>query len=126
MKKLQNNFTTPEQSKRLLDIGIPADSADCEYICENDKQVYVLNMPFSELKAQLGNNNILPCWSVGRLIEIYELCSGEIYERKPARLVREGNVSVMKELTIIEDVIGDIINARLYIYPHIDFSKLEE
>jgi hypothetical protein len=28
MKKLQNNFTTPEQSKRLLELGVPADSAD--------------------------------------------------------------------------------------------------
>ena len=27
--KLQNNFTTPEQSKRLLELGVPADSADC-------------------------------------------------------------------------------------------------
>ena len=29
IKKLQNNFTTPEQSKRLLKLGVPADSADC-------------------------------------------------------------------------------------------------
>ena len=28
MKTLQNNFTTPEQSKRLLELGLPADSAD--------------------------------------------------------------------------------------------------
>lgn len=31
MKKLQNNYTTPEQSKRLLELGLPADSADCYY-----------------------------------------------------------------------------------------------
>ena len=29
MKKLQSNFTTSEQSKRLLELGVPADSADC-------------------------------------------------------------------------------------------------
>ncbi len=29
MKQLQNNFTSPEQSKRLLELGLPADSADC-------------------------------------------------------------------------------------------------
>lgn len=28
MKKLHNDFTTPEQSKRLLELGVPADSAD--------------------------------------------------------------------------------------------------
>ena len=31
MKQLQNNFTTPEQSKRLLELGVPADSADMFY-----------------------------------------------------------------------------------------------
>lgn len=31
MKKLQNNFTTPEQSKRLLELDVPADSADCYF-----------------------------------------------------------------------------------------------
>ena len=30
MKNLQNNFTTPEQSKRLLEFGVPADSADLQ------------------------------------------------------------------------------------------------
>ena len=27
--KLQNNFTTTEQSKRLLELGVPAWTADC-------------------------------------------------------------------------------------------------
>ena len=31
IKKLQNNFTTLEQSKRLLELGVPADSADMYY-----------------------------------------------------------------------------------------------
>lgn len=31
IKKLQNNYTTPKQSKRLLELGVPADSADCYY-----------------------------------------------------------------------------------------------
>ena len=29
MKNLQNNFTTQEQSKMLLELGVPADSSDC-------------------------------------------------------------------------------------------------
>lgn len=36
MSKLQNNFTTPEQSKRLLELGVPADSADCFWFDERD------------------------------------------------------------------------------------------
>ena len=40
MKNLQNNFTTPEQSKRLLELCVPADSADMYYHLEN-YQYYV-------------------------------------------------------------------------------------
>lgn len=35
--KLQRNFTTPEQSKHLLDLGLPEDSADC-YFHENRRK----------------------------------------------------------------------------------------
>lgn len=41
MSKLQNNFTTPEQSKRLLELGVPADSADCvAHIVDNGIELY--------------------------------------------------------------------------------------
>jgi len=137
IKKLQHDFTNPEQSKRLLELGVPADSAnmlwdgyiDYAQRWTLDPYPRYLEYPYSveiESGSDLYISHVLPCWSVGRLIEIYEICSGKKYERKSARLVREGNVSVMKELTIIEDVIGDIVNARLYIYPHMDFSKLED
>ena len=116
MKKLQNDFTTPEQSKRLLELGVPSDSADCEYICENDKQVYVLNMTFSELKAQLGNNNILPCWSAGRLIEIFELCSGVLWQDTAQPSV--------KQPTLTERVIDTIVLFNKH--GNMNFSKLEE
>ena len=130
IKKLQNNFTTPEQSKQLLELGVPADSADMHYHQEcvrikYGKEEFEYFLRYGKPDTNKYSTNI-PCWSVGRLIEIYELCSGKIYERKSARLVKEGNVAVMKEITIIEDIIGDIVNARLYIYPHMDFSKLEE
>lgn len=124
IKKLQHGFTNYEQSKRLLELCVPADSADMYY-----KHTMLAPYLFSDgvsFSVYSKVEDIIPCWSVGRLIEIYELCSGKKYERKPTRLVREGNVDVMKELTIIEDIIGDITNARLYIYPHMDFSKLEE
>jgi hypothetical protein len=41
MRKLQNNFTTPEQSKRLLELGVPVDSADCiAHIVDNGIDAY--------------------------------------------------------------------------------------
>lgn len=70
MKQLQNNFTTPEQSKRLLELGVPADSADCFYEAigfgGGYRQVPIICNSFNK-----GNRIDLPCWSVGRLIEIY-------------------------------------------------------
>ena len=80
MKTLQNNFTTNEQSKRLLELGVPTDSADC---CLNGSTVIVLNgksfqehydedLYFARLHL-VEYPKYIPCWSVGRLIEIYEI-----------------------------------------------------
>ena len=77
MKDFQLNYTTPEQSKWLLKLGVPADSADMkyhEYYSITDKCVpYFLppGLPYS--RSFMGALN-LPCWSVGRLIEIYHIC----------------------------------------------------
>jgi len=97
MKTLQNDLTTIEQSKRLLELGVPKNSANHYY--GKDGKIHYIDgtIPYS----LLWETGCTPCWSVGRLMEIYEICSGKKYERKSARLVREGNVSVMKELTIL-------------------------
>lgn len=89
MKKLQNNFTTPEQSKRLLELGVPADSADC-YL--NSDSVIMLNgKTFQENYNEdldlarlhlIEYPHYVPCWSVGRLIEIYEICTQTKFNRK--------------------------------------------
>lgn len=69
MKKLQQNYTTPEQSKRLLELGLPADSADC---------YYTRTSPLPHYRAEYTRipSGCKPCWSVGRLIEIYHICVG--------------------------------------------------
>ena len=84
IKKLQNNFTTPEQSKRLLELGVPADSADC-YFFQDAKKYDGVPRPFflfprtyeyvMDFNAAYGDK-VLPCWSVGRLIEIIGIISG--------------------------------------------------
>lgn len=77
MKTLQNNFTTPEQSKRLLELGVPADISDCyltRFGIDEDWEIKVLNhIKYSEI-AISNQEYCLPCWSVGRLIEIYITC----------------------------------------------------
>lgn len=74
MKQLQNNYTTPEQSKRLLELGVPADSADC-YICTVGN-LYNVTVPQirREGDASISPYTHLPIWSVGRLMEIYDMC----------------------------------------------------
>jgi hypothetical protein len=76
MKTLQCNFTTPEQSKRLLELGVPAWTADCYYYGDFDKHPKV-----SYIDADRDYNWNLeseyypkPCWSIGRLVEIYHIC----------------------------------------------------
>lgn len=76
MKKLQNNFTTIEQSKRLLELGLPADSADCIYYGKGLSPSTLLGYNgnqflYSEIKE---SEDYTPCWSVGRLMEIFVIC----------------------------------------------------
>lgn len=117
MKKLQNNFTTPEQSKRLLELGVPADSADC-YL--NSDSVIMLNgKTFQENYNEdvdlarlhlIEYPHYVPCWSVGRLIEIYEICFGGYFNSRYF-----GHTLMEDVLLKIEEQIDSI-----------NFSKLEE
>ena len=73
MKTLQNNFTTSEQSKRLLELGVPADSAECYY----DSWGQIQWRQLRDLDHDFFQKYIsyIPCWSVGRLIEIMKICN---------------------------------------------------
>lgn len=85
MKKLQNNFTTPEQSKRLLEMGVPADSADLYYSFYTNlyERTAMFDTPSIinedqhiewSHKLTNGDTAYIPCWSVGKLIEIFSKC----------------------------------------------------
>lgn len=122
MKKLQNNFTTPEQSKLLLEIGVPADSADCYYLrmqheeFENPRICYMSYFNHTCLHPKIFI--YLPCWSVGRLIEIENICS--------IPKIKEAGFHLMR--TDFDDLIETMfISIRMKIeHGWIDFSKLEE
>ena len=110
MKTLQNNFTTPEQSKRLLELGVPADSADMYY-----KHTMFRPFLFSEgvlFSAYSKVEDIVPCWSVFRLMEIITIC----------HLSRDGRFCYRKDMceSLVETICGFIK------YGEMDFSKLEE
>ena len=105
MKQLQNNFTTVEQSKRLLELGLPSWTADCCFDTNAN--------PF----VRIGHDttyygNISPCWSVGRLIEICNICNHTDF-RFEFELWRKNQNDYM-----IEQIIYLVKNNCL------DFSKL--
>ena len=116
MKKLQSNFTTVEQSKRLLELGVPADSADCYHnrIAGKPMPISMENFLFSDPHLQLDKVT-LPCWSVGRLIEIIKICLSQ----------KDFEIG-MEELMYCKDFVRaciGIIELNMHV---IDFSKLEE
>lgn len=121
IKKLQNNFTTPEQSKRLLELGVPADSADC-YTTTNSGRAVVLNLLFSEFMENVvagGFQNpcaYLPCWSACRLIEIYNTCVDFDLDNGAAIVIFIQDKSpIVQMMEMFEDKVSIM-----------DFSKLEE
>lgn len=125
MKTLQNNFTSPEQSKRLLELGVPADSADMYiecYWCDRSNGRWRHKADSHEMfgdRKQIGEGvgAIRPCWSVGRLMEIYHICISNttIYGWSYHEDV-DGNY--------IDYIIQEYVDALKY--EELDFSKLEE
>ena len=120
MKNLQNNFTTQEQSNRLLELGVPEDSADL-YLLRTHTQgdtfiVEVLHDELYSKKDKFSNLlEYLPCWSVGRLMEICKICEPKKeYEQLCEELQYSKNYCVV----IISHIIANL--------PIIDFSKLED
>ena len=128
--KLQNNFTTIEQSKKLLELGIPEWTADMFYDVNSEKkyrswefcpEIIPLNTTYRKYIAYGENFDVFkheyfyPCWTVGRLIEIMNICS------------MHDIVSIYRtdrDVTQIDIIIETIIN-RIN-GNSIDFSKLEE
>lgn len=120
MKKLQRNFTTPKQSKQLLDLGVPEWTADCYYTQESiEGSMYWFKIllkrecqPDPSLHARVNIHTTLPCWSVGRLIELYMKAKGLdfMYFR------------IMSDADMIDSIVRMFVENQ----NEIDFSKLEE
>lgn len=111
MKTLQSNFTTPERSKQLLELGVPADSADC-YKIESELYDKGIRVRYSDYELNpefFSVSNRIPIWSVGRLMEILRICS-------PTDAI---TCEFSEETTVWRIV-------RWFDNDDLDFSKLEE
>lgn len=120
MEKLKNNFTTTEQSKRLLELGVPADSADCYLLRTHTKgDTFIVEVLHDELYSKKDKfTNLLeylPCWSVGRLMEICKICEPKKYYEQ---LCEELQYSQNYCVVIISHIIANLLI--------IDFSKLDD
>lgn len=72
MKKLQSNFTTPEQAYEIMRLGVNKSTADC-WRQSPTSDIFVRCS--EELRPDFfEGTTFIPCWSVGRLIEIMLLC----------------------------------------------------
>ena len=119
MSKLQNNYTTPEQSKRLLELGVPAWTADCffgGYGGHPDyKTIRQTEFEIEDDSLFKLNDHLTPCWSVGRLIEIIKICS------KPKE-----QAIMAEEMLYCKDLVELLVYMIEANKQVIDFSKLEE
>lgn len=111
---MNSNFTTSEQSKKLLELGLPADSADC-YYSSTFHNIIVLN----DVNKKEFFRAIPPVWSVGRLIEIAILCTqhytGSDVIQFQRNSIEYGLIECLIALLQISKDDGDL-----------DFSKLED
>lgn len=68
------DFTDVDQSIFLMKIGLPIESANCYYAYKNGlygyPQVRPINFSMVDVALSHPDAKIIPCWTVGRLIEI--------------------------------------------------------
>lgn len=124
MREFQKDGTTPEQSKLLLKLGIPADSAN--YFRFHDFfYPEVLHSKYSEFIEELvftEPEEYTPCWSALRLMEIIDICAlGESSDIE----VYPSTIKVMNRLHIpyVEYLVKSI--ERAVQLGTIDLSKLD-
>ena len=128
MKKLQNNFTTPEQSKRLLELGMPEWTANCvlrhynwadDNLNESNWELPCVVWSSTDLDRFIDDeyDKVLPCWSVGRIMEICKICGS--YE-----LAKEIYGRALMYLNTVDGCICEMSYERNK--GNLNFSKLEE
>ena len=124
MKTLQSDLTTPEQSKRLQELGLPVKSADC--LSRPDGKEIGIYQPVTPCRIdefiayankRYGRTYYIPVWSVGRLMEIVNMCCTD------DNVKDEIAIEVMFSNKNSAQLIIEMVSEYAYV---MDFSKLEE
>ena len=107
---MENNFTTARYSSYLIDLGLPVDTADCYY----NKLGALSVIPEYSNFSNFCDKTDIPCWSVGRLIEIYNKCINDTKD----------SISIPKNHIVLQEVLIEFFGALQYKW--LDFSKLND
>lgn len=123
---MENNFTTIEHSNNLIESGLPSWTADCffvknDFICgcsdSNQKYYITIRQTGFEIENDLFfklSDHLIPCWSVGRLIEIYNTCIDS----------DKDEIKIPKEHFVLQRVLIEFFAALENGW--LDFTKLEK
>lgn len=115
------DHTTPEQAQKLIDLGVPIWTADGDYYYSSDTdandvvpEVLSKDEPYKDWSSfgEMIDYISMPCWSVGRLIQIITKCS-----------INKSQVAFTADKSPIQTVCDDLamcISRNL-----IDFNKLK-
>jgi len=125
MIKFQQTFTNAEQSKRLLKIGLPIDSADIALLDTPDSPYdpYIIGGDMT-IRRKLRKGHGLPSWSVGRLIDIELACREQIEGMIPRLIIaREPTWELPTSGREMLDTLIGFMEKGGFKY---DFSKLED
>lgn len=129
MIELKPLFTTQEQSKRLLELGVPPYTADLKYSPRRTFNTYYLADPadglddsevFYPTTPSINESGLkkwdIPCWSLTRLFQILSLC----YDH--ARCAYMIDIGDFRDLNM-DDVITNDVEFNIK-DGMLDFSKL--
>lgn len=74
------HYTTIEQSKKLLELGLPVDSADMTWRKDCDNRycpIVGLDVSIKHKLFSFRYGYSIPCWSIGALLELIPSCLGK-------------------------------------------------
>lgn len=124
MKTLQKDLTTPEQSKRLLELGVPKVTANYYYDSRDFKpQAHEVRGHWNEEEdyAARRGYKITPLWSTGRLMEIFDMCC---INKQSSNVGWCSYRKLYKNQTYIDYILYVFTINKMQDF--MDFSKLEE
>ena len=125
MKRAINLYTTPEQSKRLIAIGAPKDSADMCYFdfgCGFVPYSNSKNIDDYYQKVDYNDPRFLPCWSAANLMYIYDVCV--MRDRRGFFRLYHDISDFEENGGICENMVRLLENCAKF--AEIDFSQMEE